>query len=98
MLKLKEKIEKWMSAAAFAEANQAGWAREMAGYPAEPEKSVTLDDLTTAIAFAECGELDTAREYMKVKSSPEPSLDLNALGVKVWFGTVALNNMECKSA
>jgi len=94
MFKFKEKMEKWMSAVAFAEANEPERAREMAGYPAEPENAFSFDSLTTAIAFAEAGEHDKAREYMGVKESSSPSLDLASLGVKVWFGTVAFENAE----
>ncbi|MFO8058326.1 MAG: hypothetical protein R6V10_13620 [bacterium] len=90
-MKLKEKMEKWMAAAAFAEANEPEAARQMAGFPAEPVEGITLDDMTTAIAFSEAGELDKAREYMGARSaSPAPALDLESLGVKVWYGTAAL--------
>ncbi len=79
-----------MAAVAFAEADEPKIAREMAGFPAEPERLLTLDDLTTAITFAEAGQFDTARQYMGVRTSTPPAVDLAALGVKVWFGTAAV--------
>jgi len=55
-----------------------------------PEKSLSLDALTTAITFAEAGELDLARSYLGVQ--PESGAEEPWLlpGFKVFFGTVAM--------
>jgi len=85
---LKEKIENWMSAIAFAEANDPETALDLAGIAPEKRTNWSISDLTTAITFAEAGEHDIAREYLGVKPDVLRESPLKIPGVKVWLGTV----------
>lgn len=86
---LLKKIETWMSAVAFAEANEPEKALKMIGVtPKKKTRSFSLEDLTTAITFAEAGEHGMAREYLGVKDDIPQKYPLTIPGVKLWVGTV----------
>ncbi|MFH1887322.1 MAG: hypothetical protein ABIM40_11570 [Pseudomonadota bacterium] len=90
LTKFREKIEAWMSAAAFAEANDQDTALAMVGADPAAQKILAWDDITCALAFAEAGELGLARQYLGVE---KPATRLNVLelpGVRVWFGRVSM--------
>jgi hypothetical protein len=90
MLRLREKFEAWMSAIAFAEANEHETALEFVGRPSERKKRFSFGNMMTAITFAEAGEHNMAREYLGVTPEPEIAKTLDIPGVKIWYGSVAL--------
>ena len=90
MLRLKEKFEAWMSAIAFAEANEHEMALLLTGGSAEREKKFSFDKIMAAITFAEAGEHNMAREYLDTTPEPELAKTLDIPGVKIWYGSVAL--------
>ena len=87
--RIKEVLENWMGATAFAEAGEDKHALEFAGLPTDKREG-SLDALTTAITFAEAGEHGMALEYLG--SNPEKSIEeaLDIPGLRIWFGTVAM--------
>ncbi len=90
MFSLKKKFEQLMSAVAFAEAGEPEKALELIGASAKPEKRFSLDKIMAAITFAEVGEHDLAREYLDAKPEQTLSDVLGIPGVKIWYGSVAL--------
>ncbi|MFH1437997.1 MAG: hypothetical protein ABIJ56_19975 [Pseudomonadota bacterium] len=86
-------LEDWMSAAAFAEANEPEKALELAQLFPEERRSLSLEDMAAAVAFAEANEHDAAREVLGVSveaSGPGAHAGLLGIpGIRVWFGTVA---------
>ncbi len=88
MRKLREKIEAWMSAVAFAEANEPEEAIRMAGVK-KSAKKWSLSNIMTAITFAEAGEHDIAREYLGVEEKTEKAV-LKIPGLRIWTGTVEM--------
>lgn len=90
MLKLRKKIEAWMSAVAFAEANEHETALTFVGGADERKERFSFDKLMMAVTFAEAGEHNVAREALGMEPEPVRSGVLDIPGVKVWYGSVAL--------
>ncbi|MBW1989526.1 MAG: hypothetical protein JRI97_08265 [Deltaproteobacteria bacterium] len=88
--KFREKIEAWMNAVAFAEANDHDAALAMVGADPEKQKSFSLDAVTTAVAFAEAGEHDLALSYLKGEGRKKAAV-LEFPGVRVWTGRVRVD-------
>ncbi len=79
-----------MNAIAFAEANEPEMALKLLGVSPKRKKRHSWDDIMIAITFAEAGAHDLAREYLGVKPDVRKVEDLAIPGVKIWFGSVAL--------
>jgi len=47
----------------------------------------------SAITFAEANEHDVAREYLGIKPEPERSRGLDIPGVRIWYGSVAMETV-----
>lgn len=92
--KIRVMLEDWMSAVAFAEANEPEKALELTGASLEERRSLSLEDMAVAVAFAEANEPDAAREVLGVSGeASESGINADPLaipGIKVWFGTVSL--------
>lgn len=90
MFSLKKKFEQWMSAVAFAEADEPEKALELIGVSAKRKERFSLDKIMAAITFAEAGEHEVARQYLDAKPEPALADTLGIRGVKVWYGSFAL--------
>ena len=90
MRKFRRTFDRWMSAITFAEANEADMALEFVGGPVKWKEKFSFDGIMAAITFAEAGEHATAREHLGVKPEPERAWGLDIPGVKIWYGSVAL--------
>ncbi len=82
-----------MNAITFAEANEHEMALQFIGGSAERKEGFSFEKIMTAITFAEAGEHDVAREYLGIKPEPERSRDLDIPGVRIWYGSVAMETV-----
>ena len=57
------------------------------------KKRFSFDRIMTAVTFAEAGEHNVAREYLGMKPEPERSRDLDIPGVRIWYGSVAMETV-----
>ena len=89
---LRKKLEDLMNAVSFAEANEHETALSFVGARASRKKKVSLDDMMTAITFAEAGLPDTAREFLEETRSRERAARLELAGVKVWTGSIPVED------
>ena len=89
---LRKRLEDLMNAVTFAEANEHETALSFVGAKATRKKKVFLDDLMTAITFAEAGLADMAREFLQVSGKKAKSARLQLPGVKVWVGTIPVED------
>jgi len=93
MGKWRERLERWSSAVAFAEAGDRDTAVRMLGL-APFGGRVPIEDVFTAVTFAEAGLPEVAMEFLGKRPSPrgaESEGFLSAVGLKgvrVWYGLV----------
>jgi len=93
MGKWRERLERWSSAVAFAEAGDRDMAVRMLGL-APVGGRVPIEDVFTAVTFAEAGLPEVAMEFLGKRSSSgarESDGFLSAVGLKgvrVWYGLV----------
>jgi hypothetical protein len=89
--RLREKLEAWMNAVAFAEAGEDKAALEILGRK-ERKRSLSAEDFMTAITFAEAGLPDTARTFLTPEQPRRRVVPQRAYlqipGVRIWYGTV----------
>jgi len=52
-----------------------------------------FEALMSAITFAEANEHEMAREYLGMKPEPERSRDLDIPGVRIWYGSIAMETV-----
>ena len=87
-----EKLEKWFSAVAFAEAGEPKTALEMVGISLREERESvsllqTLNTTFAAAAFAEANCHDIAREILEADRKKETFAEAIGLkGIKIWYG------------
>ena len=86
MKNARKRLEDFMNAVTFAEANEhetaLGFVRETG------KKKVSWEDMMTAITFAEAGLVDTAREFLQVRGPKTQAARLALPGIKIWTGLI----------
>ncbi|MGQ9656221.1 MAG: hypothetical protein ACUVXD_19390 [Thermodesulfobacteriota bacterium] len=93
MGKWRERIERWSSAVAFAEAGDSETAVRMVGL-SPSGKRVPVDDVFTAVTFAEAGLPEMAMEFLgesfsrRARESEGFLSAVGLKGVRVWYGLV----------
>jgi hypothetical protein len=90
MGKFREKLDKLLMAATFAEANEHEEALKIMGVSPRQKKGFSFDTIMSAVAFAEAGEHDFARECVGVAPGTGRLEEMVIPGVKIWCGSVAL--------
>jgi hypothetical protein len=94
MKSLRDRINAWMSAVAFAEADDDRTALELVGRSPVRRKEASVDDVMTAVTFAEAGLPDSAREFLGVRRPVETPasvpLALGVPGLNIWYGTATV--------
>ncbi len=92
MRNIKERIEDWFAAVAFAEAGEGETALEIAGIQRRPQKRLSFDNLMAAITFAEAGLHEYASEFAGKTARKKSSKPLSIVlpGVKIWYGTATV--------
>jgi hypothetical protein len=91
--RLRERLEAWMNAVAFAESGEDKTALEILGRK-ERKRSLSVEEFMTAITFAEAGLLETARTFLNPEQPrwrvvPQRAA-LRIPGVRIWYGTVPI--------
>ena len=92
MRNIKERIEDWFAAVAFAEAGEGETALKIAGIQRRPQKRLSFDNLMAAITFAEAGVHEYALEFAGKTAHKKSSKPLSIVlpGVKIWYGTATV--------
>ncbi|MFH2012409.1 MAG: hypothetical protein ABIJ37_06925 [Pseudomonadota bacterium] len=92
MRNIKEKIEDWFAAVAFAEAGEEKTALQIADLQRRSQKKLSFDNLMAAVTFAEAGLHEEALAFAGKTERTNSSKPLTIVlpGVKVWYGTATV--------
>ncbi len=93
MKNMREWLEKWSTAVAFGEANDAKAVQEITGMPEPKDLRQTVEDWMTAAAFAEANAPEAAREALNVEEPIEDYLE-RKLGAVMLYGVAAVESVN----